>query len=66
MLEFICRTYSDDQLPITVRDLSTELIDMMSAGLNKNVFIKIFNDAQMTITKARQDRKMKSKIMAGT
>jgi hypothetical protein len=43
MLELIVRTYSDEQLSATVRDLSTELVDMMSDSLDKPVFLKLFN-----------------------
>ena len=66
MLELICRTYTDEQLPIVIRDISAELVDFMSASLDKDSFIKIFNEVQMHITKSRQDRKMKSRLLTGT
>lgn len=43
MLELVYRTYTDDQLSAAVRDPSTELVDEMSASLDKDTFIKIFN-----------------------
>ena len=43
MLEFVYRTYTDEQLPPAVRDPATELVDQMSELLDKDVFLKIFN-----------------------
>ena len=45
MLELIVRTYSDEQMSAEVRDLSTELVDMMSEYLEKPVFLKLFNES---------------------
>ena len=39
MLEFVYRTYTDEQLPAVVRDPSTELVDLMSESLDKDNFI---------------------------
>jgi len=50
MLELIYRTYTDEQMVAAVRDPSTELVDKMSAALDKDNFIKIFNQVQMMIT----------------
>jgi hypothetical protein len=63
MLELVYRTYTDEQLPASVRDPSTELVDKMSDSLEKDVFIKIFNQVQMAITQARTERKIKEKML---
>lgn len=46
-----------------MRDASTELVDKMSEAVDKDEFIKIFNQVQMAITKARTDRKIKEKML---
>jgi len=66
MLELVCRTLTDQNLPIAIRDISAVLVDLMSASLDKDSFIKIFNEVQMHITKSRQDRKIKSRLLYGT
>lgn len=66
MLEFVYRTYTDDQLPATVRDPSTELVDQMNSLLNKDTFIQIFNAVQMQITQQRTERKMKEKMLVAS
>lgn len=43
ILELVYRTYSDEQIPQTVKDISVELVDQLSAGLEKNFFITEFN-----------------------
>ena len=63
MLELVYRTYTDEQIATSVKDASTVLVDSMSAVLDKDVFIKIFNDTQMLITKSRTDRKIKEKML---
>ena len=63
MLEFVYRTYTDEQLPATVRDPATELVDQMSELLDKDVFLKVFNQTQMQITQGRTERKMKEKLL---
>lgn len=63
MLELVYRTYTDEQIATSVKDASTVLVDSMSSILNKDVFIKIFNDTQMLITKSRTDRKIKEKML---
>jgi len=50
MLELVYRTYTDEQLAPSIRDLSTVLVDEMSSALSKEVFIKHFNATQMLIT----------------
>jgi len=50
MLELVYRTYTDEQLASSVKDLSTVLVDEMSNALSKEVFIKHFNATQMQIT----------------
>jgi hypothetical protein len=50
MLELIYRTYTDEYQTATGRDASTELVDKMSEALDKDEFIKIFNQIQMAIT----------------
>ena len=59
MLELVCRTLTDQNLPIAIRDISAELVDLLSASLDKDSFIRIFNEVQMQITKSRQERKIK-------
>lgn len=63
MLELVYRTYTDEQIATSVKDASTVLVDSMSAVLDKDVFIKIFNDTQMLVTKSRTDRKIKEKML---
>ena len=63
MLELVYRTYTDEQLKASVRDLSTELVDTMSNSLEKDVFITLFNQVQMAITQARSERKLKDKML---
>lgn len=63
MLEFVYRTYTDEQLPAAVRDPATELVDAMSELLDKDIFLKIFNATQMQITQGRTERKMKEKML---
>jgi hypothetical protein len=50
MLEFVYRTYTDEQLPAAVRDPATQLVDAMSELIDKDIFLKIFNATQMQIT----------------
>jgi hypothetical protein len=63
MLELVYRTYTDDQIPSSVKDPSTELVDQLSAKLDKDSFIKVYNDVQMQITRNRTDRKIKEKML---
>jgi hypothetical protein len=50
MLEFVYRTYTDEQLNSKVRDKSTELVDLMSSVLDKTEFVTLFNQVQSRIT----------------
>ena len=63
ILEFVYRTYTDDQIASTVRDPSTELVDQLSAKIDKESFVKVFNDVQMQITRNRTERKIKEKML---
>ncbi len=63
MLELVYRTYTDEQIPNSVKDPSTELVDQLSAKLDKDSFIKVYNDVQMQITRNRTDRKIKEKML---
>lgn len=44
MLELVYRTYTDDQISSTVRDPSTELVDSLSNKIDKEKFVKIYNE----------------------
>ena len=46
ILELVYRTYSDEQIPQPIKDISTELVDQLSNGLEKNFFITEFNRVQ--------------------
>lgn len=60
------RTYSDEQIPQAVKDLSVELVDQLSAGLEKTFFITEFNRVQQSILRYRMERKMKDRLLVGT
>jgi len=66
MLELVYRTYSDEQIPQAVKDLSVELVDQLSAGLEKTFFITEFNRVQQSILRYRMERKMKDRLLVGT
>jgi AraC-like DNA-binding protein len=66
ILELVCRTYTDDQMEQRVKDISTELVDQFSGSLEKTFFITEFNRVQQSITRNRMERKMKSRLLAGT
>ena len=66
MLKLIYRTYTDEQLDPEIKDLSTQIVDTFSEQLDKDVFIRLFNEVQKDITRARSERKLKDKLMVGT
>ena len=66
MLELVYRTYSDEQMLINVRTLSTELVDQLSNGLEKDFFITSFKNVQQSIVRGRMERKMKQRLLVGT
>lgn len=66
ILELVYRTYTDTQMPQSVRTLSTELVDQLSNGLEKNFFIQEFKNVQQSIVRSRMDRKMKQRLLVGT
>ena len=43
ILELIYRTYTDEQTPVDVRTLSTELVDSLGHNLEKSFFIDQFS-----------------------
>jgi hypothetical protein len=66
MLKLVYRTYSDEQVDSEVKDLSTQIVDTFSAHLDKDDFIRQFNEVQQDITRARSERKLREKLMVGT
>ena len=66
MLELVHRTYNDEQLEQSIRDISSQIVDKFSASLEKGFWISEFERVQQDIMRARVDRKMKTKLLAGT
>lgn len=67
MLELVHRLYTDETFAQSeVKDLASEIIDTLSTSFaEKSFFIQTFNGVQTGITKTRQERKQKQKIMNG-
>ena len=66
MLELIHRTYADEQMEQKVRDVSSEIVDLLSQNLEKGYFIAEFNRVKQEIQRNRMERKMKQKLLVGT
>lgn len=44
MLKLVYRTYTDEQVDVEVKDLSTQIVDTFSENLEKKFFIQQFKE----------------------
>ncbi len=56
--------YTDEQYKDTrAREISMELMDFLSTGIDKSYFISTYNDVKQQVLKKRLERRMQQKVL---